>query len=141
MLSSGLPEEIHDAEDLARFLVHRDHFSSTAVKPAAFVPNRKDRETSVTRHGREPAESLWGLGELARGSRTLYGAALFKARDVRRAGLDVYAAEPPERHAAIREWPWIGEDPELQKAKQKELALELARAAGAPVLSPAATRA
>ena len=36
------------------------------------------------------------------------------------------ADEPPARHAAIRGWPWLDDDPELQKAQQKERALLVA---------------
>ena len=39
----------------------------------------------------------------------------------------VGASEPPPRHAAVVGWPWL-EDPELQKAQQKERALVLAQA-------------
>lgn len=134
MLPSGLPDQIGDDEDLARFLFQRSHFNSTMVKPAAFLPSRDDRETSVSRHGREPLDRLWEIGHAAAGIRTLYGAGMFKARDVNSAQLEVVPAEPPPRHAAIRNWPWIETDPELQKAQQKELAALLASAAGAPLL-------
>jgi hypothetical protein len=46
MLPSGLPEQIQDEEDLARFLVQSSQFTTTSVKPSAFLPNPKDRETS-----------------------------------------------------------------------------------------------
>jgi hypothetical protein len=36
--------------------------------------------------------------------------------------LDVIADEPPPRHAAIRGWPWLDDNVELQKAQQKERA-------------------
>jgi hypothetical protein len=58
--------------------------------------------------------------------RNLYGAAIFNARAVRSAHLEVVADEPPPRHAAIRGWPWIEGDPELQKAAQKERATLIA---------------
>jgi hypothetical protein len=48
------------------------------------------------------------------------------AGEVRAAGLDVIADEPPLRHAAIRNWPWVGDDPDEQRAKQKELAILIA---------------
>jgi hypothetical protein len=63
MLPSGLLEEIDDDEDLARFLVQSSHFSTTSVKPSAFLPSPKDGETSVSRHGREtyvPPDRLFG---------------------------------------------------------------------------------
>jgi hypothetical protein len=134
MLPSGLPEHVEDGEDLARFLVQSNQFSATAVKPSAFLPNPKDRETSVSRHGRQPLERLWELGLPAAGERPLRGAAFVKAADVRAAGLDVVADEPPDRHAVIRGWPWNVADPELQKGQQKERALVLASVAGPPLL-------
>ena len=134
MLASGLSEEVIDGEDLARFITQSNHYNSTMVMPALFLPAPSSRETSVTRHGREPATVLWAIGFAAAGTRHLYGAAIFKAADVRAARLEVFASEPPSRHAAIRNWPWDARDPVLQKALQKELAILIASAAGKPVL-------
>jgi hypothetical protein len=134
MLPSGLREWVDDDEDLARFLVQSSHFNSTSVKPSAFLPSPKDRETSVSRHGPEPLERLWACGLVAAGGRGLYGAAIVKTASVRAAQLEVSPDEPPERHAVIRGWPWHESDPELQKAQQKQRALLLASAAGAPIL-------
>jgi hypothetical protein len=134
LLSSGLREEIDSDEDLASFLTQSNQFNTKMAKPAAFLPNPKDRETSVSRHGGKPLDSLWQIGLGAAGARELYGAAIFKAQAVRSAQLEVVADEPPPRHAAIRGWPWIESDPELQKAKQKELAALIASAAGPPLL-------
>ena len=133
-LASGLPEFVGDDEDLARFITQSGDFTAAVAKPKVFLPSQRDRETSISRHGREPVDDLWVLGAAAAGTRKLYGAAMFKGRDVRHAQLDVLAAEPPLRHAVIKGWPWIDSDPELQKAKQKELALVLASAAGPPLL-------
>ena len=135
-LPSGLFDEISDDEDLARFLTSKSQFSTQnlIVKPSAFLPNLKDQETSVSRHGRQPTKRLWGIGAdvVAATEKSLYGAAIIKVRDVRVAKLEVFADEPPPRHAAIRKWPWIENDLESQKAQQKELALALASAAGPP---------
>lgn len=133
MLPSGLPEQIDDDEDLARFLVQSNQFNATSVKPSAFLPNPKDHETSVSRHGPEPADRLWALGRPAAGNRPLYGVAFVKASDVRAARLEVAPSEPPDRHAVIRGWPWHESDPVEQKAQQKERALHLASVAGPPV--------
>jgi hypothetical protein len=127
MLPSGLPEFVADEEDLARFLTQSSHFTSQMAKPAAFLPSPKDCETSVSRHGTVPLDALWRLGRQAAGTRPLYGAAIFQARTVRAAQLEVAADEPPARHAIIRNWPWIEGDPELQKAAQKEKALLIAK--------------
>jgi hypothetical protein len=134
MLPSGLSEHVYDQEDLARFLTHSSQFNAMMVKPAALMPNPRDRETSVSRHGAEPTDELWQLGLFAAGNRTLYGAAIFKTEVVRRAGLDVLSFEPPPRHAAIRGWPWQEDDPMERKAERKALAVEIAGAAGRPVI-------
>lgn len=129
-LPSQLDELVADDEDLARFLTSSSQYSSRAIKPGAFLPNPKDRETSAFRHGAEPRPQLWQLAEEnVAGERTLHGAAIVKARNVRAAKLTVVASEPPPRHAAIIGWPWIEADPDEQKAQQKELAAVLASTA------------
>ncbi|HEY3321498.1 MAG TPA: hypothetical protein VGP72_13605 [Planctomycetota bacterium] len=130
-----MPEDIADDEDLARFLVQSNQFDSVIVSPAAFMPSKKDHETSVFRHGREPRQQLWEIGRIATGNRKLYGAAILKASAVRAALLDIVPDEPPDRHAVIRNWPWLENDPAMQKAQQKERAALLASAAGAPILN------
>ncbi|MGE0827165.1 MAG: hypothetical protein AB7G75_28565 [Candidatus Binatia bacterium] len=126
-LPSGLEEIVADDEDLARYLTSSSQFNAVMVKPAAFLPNPKDRETSVFRHGSEPRDRLWAIGfEHAAGDRNVHGAAICKAHHVREAQLEVTADEPPPRHAAIRGWPFSESDPELQKARQKELAALIA---------------
>jgi hypothetical protein len=99
-LPSGLDERVADDEPLARFLTQSNQFNSLMAKPAAFLPSQKPLETSVSRHGREPLEILWAIGLAAAGNRNLHGAAIFKARAVRAAQLEVAADEPPPRHAA-----------------------------------------
>lgn len=133
---SGLSEVVGDDEPIARFLTQSGHFSKQQqlVNSSVFLPGNRDRETSVSRHGAEPLDVLRTLGLAAASGRKLYGAAIFKASDVRKAHLEIVSSEPPERHAVIRDWPWNDNDPEDQKAKQKERALELASAAGAPLL-------
>jgi hypothetical protein len=126
MLPSGLSEIITDDEALARFLTQRSHFSSLMAKPAAFLPSPKSRETSVSRHSGDPREELWAIGMVAAGERALYGAAIFKANIIKSIDLEVVSAEPPHRHAAIKGWPWDEMDPDLQRAKQKEIATVIA---------------
>jgi len=126
MLPSGLAELVADDEDVARFLTQSSHYNALMAKPAAFLPSTTARETSVSRHGSNQLDQLWALGRLAAGGRNLHGAAIFKARIVRDAQLQIVADEPPPRHAAIRGWPWLDNDPELQKARQKELASQIA---------------
>lgn len=138
ILPSGLSECVGDEEIVARFLTSSSHFTADRVKPAAFLPSPVSKETSVSRHGPEPAAKLWTLGEAAAGQRTLHGAAFVKASDVRMSGpLDLIADEPPERHSAIRGWPFAASDPDLIKAQQKEIAIQLASKAGRPLRKPA----
>jgi hypothetical protein len=127
ILPSGLPEIVADEEDLARFLTSSSQFNSRMAKPSAFLPEIEGRETSVFRLRIDLRESLWATGDeyVAQG-RTIHGAAVFKARDVRGIQLEVLADEPPPRHAAIRNWPWLEPDPALRKAQHKELATLLA---------------
>jgi hypothetical protein len=122
MLASGLPESVGDSEDLARFIYSASHFNALGPKAAAYLPS-SDNETSVFRHGKEPVESLWDLN--AR-TGTLYGAAIVGTIVVRGVGLDVASDEPPAHHAVIKCWPVANDDPELEKARRKELALAIA---------------
>jgi hypothetical protein len=127
MLASGLLDIVADVEDLARFLTSSSQFNSQMAKPSVFLPTPSDRETSVFRHGSEPRDVLWTIGDEHAGrNRTLHGAAIIKTSDVRSALLQVIASEPPPRHASITGWPWLDNDPELQKAQQKERAVLIA---------------
>ena len=129
-LPSGLSEAIGHEEDLARFLTSSRQFNAVMVKPAAFLPSPSDGQTSVFRHGSEPREALWQIArEYAIGDRTLHGAAIFKARDVRAVPLDVVPSEPPPRHANIVGWAWSASDPEMGKAELKEQAALIAQRA------------
>jgi hypothetical protein len=65
-----------------------------------------------------------GMRDVTR-TRTFHGAAIVKAYDVKSAQVEVIAAEPPSRHAAITGWPWL-DDPALQRALQKERATLIA---------------
>lgn len=127
-LPSGLPSEIDLDEDIARFLTSSNQFSKlNGPKPNAFLPDTTSKETSVSRHGYEPVESLWKLGAIAAGSRNLHGAAMIKSKHVNAVGLLLEADEPPDRHAVIRGWPWMDSenDRSLEKARQLEFAIEL----------------
>lgn len=134
MLPSGLPDTVGDGEDLARFLTQSSQYSSNGVKPGAFLPHPQTQDASVSRHGAAPLDTLRQLGIAAANGRALHGAAIIKAGIVRRVGLTVDSDEPPQRHALIHSWPRVPSDPELQKAKQRDLALTLASEAGFAVL-------
>ena len=125
-LLSGLPEHVGDDEALTRFLTQSNQFNSSRVKPSAFLPSPKHRNTSVFRAGTDPVglRDTWNQNNPM--GRPLKGAATCKARHIRSAGLDVVASEPPPAHANIEGWPWIADDPELQKARQLECANQLA---------------
>ena len=126
MLASGLPEHVADDEDLARFLTQSNQFNALMVKPAAFLPNPKYRNTSVFRLGRDPERLRQTWQDNAAGDRTLKGAAILKVIHVRSIQLDVIGAEPPPVHANIEDWPWLENDPVEQKARQLELAGQIA---------------
>lgn len=127
-LPSGLPDFVADEEDLARFLTQRSQWNFIGAKPALFLPNPKYRNTSIFRMGNEPGRLRQTWKETVTSDRTLKGAAICKARDVRAMQLDVIPEEPPPAHANIQGWPWNDSDPEEQKAKQIELAAQIASA-------------
>ena len=89
MLPSGLPEHVGDDEDLTRFLTQNNQFTASRVKPSAFLPNRKYRNTSVFRMGADAALQSETWKQTHRGDRPLRGAAICKARHVRAAALEV----------------------------------------------------
>jgi len=126
-LSSGLPETVLDGEELTRFITSSRQFSKEhmAVKQAALLPNRNG-VTSVFCHGMQPLSSLWDLADQNIHDRNVHGAAIFTAKSVRKAELEVIAKEPPLRHANIVNWPT---DSDLEKAKRKAAALIITRKA------------
>jgi len=126
-LPSGLPEHVGDTESLSRFLTQSGHFNSTMAKPAAFMPHPEYRNASVFRIGNDSACLTQTWKDTSDGTRALKAVAFCTAADVRNAGLDVIASEPPPAHANIEGWPWL-DDPDLQKARQKEHASRIAEA-------------
>lgn len=126
MLPSGLPEHVADEEELSRFLTQSNQYKSTMARPAAFLPHPAFRNTSVFRMGNDLARLQATWNATATGGRELKAVAFLHARDVRLSGLEVESDEGPPAHANIEGWPWIENDPELQKAQHKERALELA---------------
>lgn len=118
MLPSGLPEIVEDAEVTARYLVSSSWFAATTgrVKPNAYLPAR-DNDTSVFRIDVSHKEELWAVGMEVLKDRPFHGAAFVETSVIRKAGLNVVAAEPPPKHANIRGW-LTSDDPELQKARR-----------------------
>jgi hypothetical protein len=135
MLPSRLPELVSADESLARFLTSSNHFNTKGVKAAAFSLSREQQETSVFRHDGNPSDELWAIGDAHLG-RAYHGAAIMKVRDVKAASLDVSADEPPPRHAVIKGWPWLDDD-RLRKARQMEVALQVASNAALLLKTPA----
>jgi hypothetical protein len=130
MLPSGLPEQIADHEQLARFLTSDSQFNSVMAKASAFMPGPADAKTSVFRQASEPVPALWVTADRELGTeRHVRAAAMLTAVHVRQAQLDVQAHEPPLRHANITGWPNSADDPETTRARRKEFALLLAQAA------------
>ncbi len=130
-LPSGLSEEIADHEPISRFLTSRSWFSreKSLVKYPAFMPHIPSRETSVYRHGGNPADELWAIGDTyVKGGKeiTIHGSGVLASAVVRMADLDVSPNEPPPRHAAIRNWFWDDTDLVMQKAQQLEKAKTVA---------------
>lgn len=129
-LPSGLPEYVGDEEKLARFLTQSNYFNQIAVKGVAFLPNSKNGETSVFRQTGDDNSRLLEIGkEHIAGGRNLHGIATIVANQIRAALLDIVAKEPPARHANIIDWP-CDPDPEMQKAKRRDLANQIAQHAG-----------
>ncbi len=126
MLPSNPLKEVRDDEDLTRFLTQSNHSSSMGVKPAAFLPSAKNRTTSVFRLSDDRIRMQETFAKYLHPHLTMKGAAVIAAHRVRAAGLHVRASEPPPRHADLENWPWIQEDPALEKARQKEIAVKLA---------------
>ena len=133
MLPSGLPEVVAEDEQIAAFLTSSSsHFNSTMVKAAAYLPNQKDGEKSVCRHGAEPRAELQRLSSdfFAGAPETkVYGAGVVAVSVVRAAGLRIESDEPPERHATVRGWAWSETDPKMGKAENIERAKRLAEKA------------
>ncbi len=92
------------------------------------MPDPKNGETSVYRHGKDPLEDLLALARQEIGTdRKVHGAAIVKASFVTAVDLKVKASEPPLRHADIVQWPWQLDDPEMGKAERMDRAKVIAR--------------
>lgn len=126
-LPSGLPTVVLDQEKLTRFLTSSSHYNARMAKPAAYLPNPKNGETSVFRTDGGSLAELWLIADTyIPQARSVHGAAVFSARAVREALLNVIAQEPPPRHANIVGWPSSDSDPELAKAERLKCAQLLA---------------
>ncbi len=126
VLPSGLPADVADNEDLARFIYQSNQCNSTGAKPAAFLPP-SNGQLSVARHPATPLEALKKLAASYRTDKNAYGGAMITVKLVRKQNLDVEAIEPPARHANIIGWP-THNDPDEQKSLQLLKAKALADA-------------
>jgi len=129
MLPSGLPEIVGDDEQVASFLTSSSHFNATLVKAVAFVPNSKNGEKSVCRHGAELRVELQRLASVYLKQIQAHGAGVVGADVVKGIGLSVESHEPPERHANLQGWVWSAADPKMGKAENLERAKRLAEKA------------
>lgn len=134
LLPSGLEDQVHDAETLARFCGSSSWFAKTTgrVKYQAFLP-APDNDTSVYRVSGMLPKDICDHAERYfvdsdNQPHKHHGAALIEATNVRTAGIDAVAHEGPPLHANLRGWP-RHEDPELQKSRRKEVASKIANKA------------
>ncbi len=133
-LSSGLPEIVSDDELISRFLTSRgSHFNKTAVKQAAFIPNRHNGRLSVVRHPGEPVEEAQRIALDDFKLPKVHGVGVVSAEQIREERLDLDADDTPPRHADIIGWPWLEEDPEFGKSERKLKAIALAQKASLKV--------
>lgn len=126
-LPSGLPINVLDQEKLTRFLTSSSQYNARMAKPAAFLPNQKNGETSVFRMDGGSPQELWLVADTyIPKTRTVHGAAIVSTSVVREARLNVVSQEPPPRHANIVGWPTSETDPDLAKAERLKCAQMLA---------------
>jgi hypothetical protein len=96
--------------------------SDNCARYAAFMPNPKNRETSVYRILGISDKEIWEIGDREVGQnrgKPILGRADVGASFVIKKGLNVVPSEPPVRHANIVGWP-------EEKSEQRLIALELA---------------
>lgn len=117
-----MPVEL--SEKLSRFILQSNWIrtSDSTAKPAAFLPNPQNGETSVFRTSGITEQNTWEIGdrEVAdRRAKPILGRADILARDIMSRNLQIKPSEPPPRHANIIGWP-------DEKSKQLQIAVELA---------------
>lgn len=115
---------IEPSEKLSRFILQSNWIraSDSTVKPAAFLPNPHNGNTSVFRTSGISEQNTWEIGdrEVAdRRGKPLLGRADILAFDVLSKHLQINPSEPPLRHANITDWP-------DEKSKRLQIAVELA---------------
>jgi len=137
MIQAQSPGPVSANEKVARFVtVGKWIRADQTIRQDAFVPP-KDLELSVTRHLKLSEDELWNIGQKVaeevgqKRSATLHGRADITASQVFQQNLKAEAAPRPANpnHAHITGWP-------SGKSEQKNIAQELAVAAGKAVLAP-----
>lgn len=118
-------------ERLARFIFSQKHFSTQnkRVKPAAYLPNPENGDTSVFCVSGLGQDQVWDVAEeyvVPVRCQPVKARADITAAAVLEQGLSINRDDTPPRHANIRHWPG-GANPSLEeKAKQKQIAQCLA---------------
>lgn len=129
VLPSGLPEIVKDGEVISRFLTSSNHCNTSVIKPAAYLPNRKNGRLSVARHSAESISESERIAKEDFELNKVFGVALLEAKAFRQEDLDFEADDKPLRHADVVGWPWLQDDPDFGKAEQKLKAATLAQRA------------
>jgi hypothetical protein len=118
--------DIAESERLVVFIFDSDDLKEDGAHWKAFMPGKHDGERSLYRVDGLDFREVAAIGqELAslRATQKLRGWAVISASHVRALpGLQLKAAEPPERHGVIESWP-------LEKNDKRSLAQSLASVA------------
>jgi hypothetical protein len=116
--------DIADSERLAIFVFDSEDMREDGAHWKAFMPSKNDGERSLYRVDGLSLSEIAAIGnDLAsqRISQQLRGWATISARNVRKlSGLQLKAAEPPERHGVIDSWP-------AEKHEKRSFAQSLAK--------------
>ena len=116
-------DPVEEAEPLARYLAHSNHFKGPSVTHRAFLPHPDTNDVSVYRIKGLRLKRVWALGDRQM-TRKFYGIGKLKRRDVAlNKPLDVVPDKKPKRHANIVGWP-----PKTEKARHIMYAKKLAAA-------------
>ena len=124
-----MADTIAPDEQLSRFVLDRNHFTSEHVKFRAFLPPKNQVVLSVSRTRHLEDAEIWALGDqhVASASRRTiqaradFGCAVLSEIKADEHCLAAVPDEPPPRHANVTGWPSI-ERKELQKVLAQQLA-------------------
>ena len=120
-----IPSLVSASEPISRFILSRDHFKSSRVSFAAFMPSPKTMDVSVYRTLGCGERKIWLLGDLfvaakRKDNRSILARADLASQLILNEGLDIIPAPSPHpRHANVTRWP--GDKPQ-QKIKAMGLA-------------------